>query len=577
MVRALASRSILVASLALAACSAGDSRFPLREPMTRDRDLASVYAPCRREHGKLACTPKPYVSSLYWDGADNLIFRPLSDSLGVVTSGESIDVNSLDEVPDSAWFTNRIESITVADLEQGACTPDQILNPEAAPDGSWLIDKGKMDGSTSGFRVIVPGKGKYMIKVESVDDEPERQSAGAVIGASIVHAAGYNTSCEQIVYVRPSVFRLKPGLRARTNFQPAKPFDQAMLDELFQKSPKRNGRVRVSASAWLPGYALGPFRESGTRDDDANDVVPHEDRRELRALRVLAAWIDRTDAREANSFDTWMADDRAEPASSPGHVVHYQFDVSEAFGGDWPWAPAELQRRIGMSYLIDWGDIASSFFSLGIPVRPWEDLTPKEGHEIFGYYRLEGFDPEAWKNEYPNVAFGRMTERDAAWMARILARFTPEMLHALAVMGQFSDPTNTDWLEHVMSGRLDRVLARYLLRLSPIADVRVVSGDQLCGVDLAEWRGVRPESAFRDRARFVGGRGLHVVRGGRGALCVRLEHVAADGGAPDGSPQRYVRVAVADDVARGELVADLYDLGPRRGFRLAGLERPEPR
>ena len=570
---------LVLLDLALSACSsAPDPRFPLRAPMTRDGDLASTAVPCRRVHGKFSCAPKPYRSSLYWDGADSLIFRPLSEAFGVTTSGEAVDVNSLDEVPDNAWFTNRIESVTIADLEQGGCAVPQILDPEAAPDGSWLIDQGKLEGSTPGFRVVVPGRGKYMIKIESLDDEPERQSAGAVIGASIFHAAGYNTACEQLLYVRPSLFRLKPGLESHANFQPVKPFDQRALDALFAKAPKRNGRVRVSASAWIPGYPIGPFRWEGTRADDPNDVVPHQDRRELRGMRVIAAWIDRTDAREANSMDTWFADDpKRGKESSPGHVVHYQLDLSEAFGGDWPWAPPEIQSRIGMSYLIDWGDIAASFFSLGIPVRPWERIAPVRGHEIFGYYELGSFDPDGWKNEYPNAAFSRMTEHDAAWMARILARFTPKMVHALAVMSQFTDPAQTAYLERVMSGRLDRILARYLLRLSPIADLRVVSGDRLCGVDLAEWRGVRPEREFRDRAEVVGGGGLHVVRGGRGALCVVLPHVAPDGRIPDASPERYVRVAIADGVARGELVAHLYDLGPRRGFRLVGLERPEPK
>lgn len=54
-----------------------------------------------------------------------------------------------------------------------------------------------------------------------------------------------------------------------------------------------------------------------------------------------------------------------------------------------------------------------------------------------------------------------------------------------------------------------------------------------------------------------------------------MPHVAADGGSPDDAPERYLRVALTDGVARGPLVAHLYDLGPTRGFRLVGLERPE--
>ena len=33
-----------------------------------------------------------------------------------------------------------------------------------------------------------------------------------------------------------------------------------------------------------------------------------------------------------------------------------------------------------------------------------------------------------------------MTERDGAWMARILARFTPEMVEALGRMGEVLGP-----------------------------------------------------------------------------------------------------------------------------------------
>jgi hypothetical protein len=543
----------------LLACSAGERRYPLRDPITRDGDLASVYVRCK--HGR--CAPEPYISSLYWDGADNLIFRPVSDALGVRTSAESVNVNSVDEVPDSAWFTNRIASVTPEGIRLAGCEPAQLLDPASAEDGTWLIDKGKQDGSTPGFRVVVPGKGKYMFKAEDVDDQPERQSAAAVIGAAAFWALGYYAPCEQIVWVRPSLFKLTPGLRSRTNFEQTRPFDQARLDELFARSPRRGGLVRMSASAWISGFPIGPYKYEGTRKDDPNDVVPHEDRRELRAMRLVAAWLGRTDAREANSFDTWLADDRSKPQSSPGHVIHYQLDQSEVLGGTWPWAPTELRKRLGTSYIIDPGDFARDLITLGASVRPWDDLELVRGHELFGYYQLEPFDPDHWKNEYPNLAFNRMTERDGAWMARILARFTPELVRALGAMGDFTDPTQAPYITHVMEGRLERILDRYLSNLSPIGELRV-DGDRLCGVDLAELRGLRAPSSFRYAAHTIEGAPLAITRAPRGGVCVTLRH-----------GQRYQRVVVTDGVARGKLVAHLYDLGAS-GFKLVGLERPAP-
>ena len=111
--------------------------------------------------------------------------------------------------------------------------------------------------------------------------------------------------------------------------------------------------------------------------------------------------------------------------------------------------------------------------------------------------------------------------------------------------------------------------------MSPIAGVHVEGASVLCGVDLAEWRGLRDASAFRYTARVVGGGWLTVERRAGAQVCVALPHVAPDGGVADDDPARYVRVRIEDGVAPGPLVAHLYDLGPSRGYRLAGLERPD--
>ena len=573
----------LVLVVAASSCAATDRAFPLRGPMTVDTDMLPVVVACRRsptpkDPDNVSCAPDVYVSPLIWDGTDNMLFRPLSEAVGVVHHGEAVNANSLDEVPDSSWFTNRIgtQAMPPAELARGGCSPELLLDPDGSADGTWVIDHGKTNGSSPGFRVNVPGKGKYLFKGET-PDQPERPSAASIIGAAAYHAAGFNASCEQIVYFRPSLLKLAPGLTHQGNFGAMVPFDQKAVDRILADSPHRGGLVRMQASAWLPGYLVGPFRYTGTRPDDPNDVIAHDDRRELRGSRILAAWLDHFDAREQNSMDTWIADSqgkKGKPDASPGHVVHYYLDTSDCLGSEWDWE--EISRRLGYSYLADWGDMARDLVTLGIPMRPWDRVRRAPGMEIFGFFDVKNFEPDAWKNEYPNAAFSRMTERDGAWMARVLARFTPEMVETLGRMGQFSDPARTAYLSQVLQGRLDKIVQRYLTRLSPLTDVHVDGTDRLCAEDLAETRGLQPVTAFRYEARLATGAPLVVARRPEGGICVTLPHVSTDSGSADDAHDRYVRVAITDGVARGPLVAHLYDLGPSRGYRLAGLERPEP-
>jgi hypothetical protein len=70
----------------------------------------------------------------------------------------------------------------------------------------------------------------------------------------------------------------------------------------------------------------------------AADAIAHDDRRELRGARVLAAWIDHFDSREQNSMDSWMADNAEVPDSSPGYVRHFYIDTSDSLGSEWDWA-----------------------------------------------------------------------------------------------------------------------------------------------------------------------------------------------------------------------------------------------
>jgi hypothetical protein len=317
------------------------------------------------------------------DGAALCAARP--EALAVTVSGEAENVNSLDEVPDSAWFTNRERVPAGSDPLLGACTPALVLDPDHSPDGTWIIDRGKEDGAGSGFRVNVPGKGKYMFKADSTA-QPELETAASVVGAAIYHAAGFHTACEQIVYFRPSLLKLSPGLHYRhSSVEDEKDFDPKALDQVLASCGRRGALVRMHASAWVPGYGLGPFHYDGTRVDDPSDVIPHERRRDLRALRLLAAWTDAVDSRDANSLDSWFVDQGTVPDASPGHVVHYCMDFSHTLGPDF--GSPQRTERLGFSYVFDANDMAVDFFALGIPRHPWFRPTGEPGYELFRRFR----------------------------------------------------------------------------------------------------------------------------------------------------------------------------------------------
>lgn len=574
----MASRLLSAALISMTAC-AGDQHFRLRDPMLVDSDLRPVTMPCRtvkdkdKDKDKEVCTPEEYYSPLAWDGADNLFFRIFSNFWFFEAESESVNANDFDEVPNSAWFTNRIgeKKMSLEDLAQGACPESPDLDTDV-PDGSWVIDQGKSNGSTPGFRVRIDGK-KYLLKTDA-PEQPDRATAASAIGAAMYHAVGFYTSCERVTYIKPSLLKLAEGLMQTDNTGATTAFDQAALEKVLAFATKKDGMVRLQVSHWLPGRLIGPFRYESTRDDDPNDVIDHEDRRELRGARLLAAWINHFDAREQNSIDSWIAIDSKNADSSPGIVRHYYLDMSDSFGAEWAWD--KISKRIGHSYYFDMAHVAEDYITFGAIERPWDRAARLPGLELFGYFHWHDFDPETWHVGYSNYAFSKMTERDGAWMARILARFGPDELRALISAGKFSDPKAADWLWGTLHERLRLILDRYLTRLSPVTDV-TVEGTNLCGLDLGHLRGVRPAAEFVPSARILGpdwkvvGEGQARYDGDQ--LCVTLAYDPALSG-PDDALARYRVVRISNGVAPGPLEVHLYDLGPAKGFRIAGLARP---
>src|SRR5260370_5275559 len=75
----------------------------------------------------------------------------------------ALDVNTLGEVPDSAWYTNRhwLRRMTIAELQRG---PGNTTPPD--PSDSWRVVDAKSDGITPGFIIEDRHKNRYLLKLD---------------------------------------------------------------------------------------------------------------------------------------------------------------------------------------------------------------------------------------------------------------------------------------------------------------------------------------------------------------------------------------------------------------------------
>jgi hypothetical protein len=574
-------KPMLLLILVLGACASPPARFPLREPMWRDTDLDPVRVACRpdpKKPGHRLCRPDEYESSFAGDGLDNMLTRPWAQIFAVELNGEASNVNSFDETPDSTWFTNRIgrTPMTPEEAARGPCGEESL--PVDAPDGSWVIDLGKMNGANPGFRIALPDGRRYMLKADE-KGEAERATGATAVATRLYWSAGWWVPCDSVVYVRRSLFSLRRGLTVTDNTGATRPFDETHLTTLLENANRRGDLIRLSASQWLTGRALGPFKYEGTKDDDPNDIIPHENRRDLRGARVIAAWLNHFDSREQNSMNVWLAEDAKDSDSSPGLVRHYYLDLGDCFGSQWSWD--EMSRRLGYAYYWDFGYFFADWFTFGFIQRPWDRARRTEDGWIFGYFSSD-LDPDDWHGGYPNPAFNHMTERDGAWAARILARFTDEHVAKAVEVGEYTNPRHVAYLDRTLRERRDIILRRYLSVMSPVTDLRV-EGNEVCGVDLARRAKVFPDVLFHYGAGATAGGDRKplpvrpaVSTGDDGAVCVTLPRIAADGGPPPDDASRYLVVSLVNGQGSGPLMIHLYDLGPEKGYRLVGIERQNP-
>jgi len=202
------------------------------------------------------------------------------------------------------------------------------------------------------------------------------------------------------------------------------------MPRAFRSHRSSDGSYRAIAARAVPGRPVGGFRYYGTRPDDPNDVVPHEHRRELRALKVFGAWTNLVDMKAGNTLDAVVSE------NGRSVVRHYLQDVGSTFGTG---ANGPREYDEGWELLYDGDLLLKRLVSLGFFIAPWQTVDYDE-HPAIGRFEGERFDPVSWRPRVATAAFLRARADDTFWAARRVAAFTDEMIRAAVKSGGYSDP-----------------------------------------------------------------------------------------------------------------------------------------
>jgi hypothetical protein len=325
------------------------------------------------------------------------------------------------EVSEGSFFADRpIESLDADAIRRGPTRPDQHATPP------FVITRLKQEGKTPGFFVRDASGGRFLFKLD-LAGYPELVTGAEVVASKLLHALGYYVPSYEIVTVEPKDLALSADLAAAA---------QADLQRLLA-GHAREGRVRVSASRFLDGEILGPFR-----------FQRHRDCAELRALKLAYAWINNTDAKDHNTLLAWSGN------AATGFLI----DFGSSLGADASHGP----KRPCQGWLndVDLKELMLETLTLGLRDNGC-DPQERPFSAAVGLFSPR-FDPIRWKPYAPNLAFEEITQADARWMAKRIAAFSREQLVAAVDAGRYHDPEDSARIVEVLEARRQAIRDAYL-------------------------------------------------------------------------------------------------------------------
>lgn len=440
--------------------------------------------------------PEGTDTHIMWNGFKRQMVQPGADAMDLSrwfrkltgSSKEAYNVNAFGEVPNSSWFTNRnaLERLSLDEVFRG---PNTVDGPDMSE--TLTVVRAKTVGITPGF-VIKDARGdRYVIKLDPPGFN-ELNSGAEVVLTKLLYAAGYNVPENFAVEIDPSLLAVGDEVKFEAADGTKRFMTNNDLEEIISKVQlTEDGNIRAMASKYIPGIPVGPFSFKGTREDDPNDFIPHEHRRELRGMRVIFAWLAHYDTNISNFLDGYVTE------NGKSYLRHYLIDFGAALGSHPRGAkPADRGSEPYMDPVFMLNRVAEA----GVVVRPRDHQAPVE-YPAVGRFHNSHFHPKSFKFIFPTRAFEYYTPRDAYWGAKIVMSFTEEQVRAAIEAANYSSQAVEDYLVTTLMERRDIVGRYWFGRMAPI-DNFVYENSELRFEDLGVVSGLDASSDIQYRARL---------------------------------------------------------------------------
>jgi hypothetical protein len=425
--RALHALALSTLASALACSGYRPARFAVRPPVADAHDDAPVPVPRWR------WIPEPvYLSEVY-------LHRPLREALDLSPQPEAGDINSMDDVARSTWFSPRA-------LDVGTMARGPENNGPPLPPFTVLPDSPM--GLASGAFSMLDSRGyRYEITFDP-PDRAEMRTAALAVASRLFWALGYTTPPVFIIRARAEDFWRSEGATADAG---------AMLKS---GAPPLLGYYRLAAISWPPGVLLGYAPESGVRGDDPNDVVPHENRRTLRALKVFGAWLALDGLGPSKTIDRYLG------PPGEGHVAHYIVGLDDALGA------ANVVRAADPAPAEGGGSPFTRLITLGLYPNHRPRATQIDMPAIGELPK--DVDPAGYAPPLPYEPADRMLGPDGYWAAKRMLTLSPQQIALAVAAGNISDPRAQRAMQSALETRRTQVAAYWMARATPLELLSIV-------------------------------------------------------------------------------------------------------